>query len=87
MEFSYARNVNTGKVVKVPTRYLTHPVIGKLYEPAERHDKDYLPEMYKPPVPGEPKPRRNRNEKKNEEPETVTEIVIVSDEAGGEVNV
>jgi hypothetical protein len=85
MDFSYARNVNTGKVAKVPASYLTHPVIGKLYEPAERHDKDYLPEMFRPPIPGVPKPRRNRNEKKNEEPATVTEIEIIPVE-DGEVN-
>ena len=73
---TWARNLNTGQVTKAPGHYLTHPVFGKDFEPADKHDKDYLPELYKPPVPGEVKQtRRGRPEKKNEEPELVTETV------------
>lgn len=44
----WARNTDTGKVTRVPAHYLDHPVIGRHYVPAQKGDKDYLPEMYSP---------------------------------------
>lgn len=76
----YARNLNTGQVTKVPEHYLTHPVFGKSFAPADKHDKDYVPELYKPKTSGEAKSARTN--KKNEEPKVVTEPINVSVEDG-----
>ena len=48
MNLVFARNTTTGKVVKVPEHYLTHPVFGKSFVVADAKDKDYLPELYLP---------------------------------------
>lgn len=48
MSLVFARNTTTGKVVKVPEHYLTHPVFGKSFVAADAKDKDYLPELYLP---------------------------------------
>lgn len=45
-KFAWARNTVTGQVAKVPAHYLDHPVLGKNYVPAEKGDKDYIPELY-----------------------------------------
>lgn len=41
------RNTLTGKVVEVPDRYLTHPILGANLVPAKAGDKDYVPDLYK----------------------------------------
>lgn len=48
MAFVYARNTVTGKIVKVPEHYLTHPVFGKGFVAADKDGKDYLPALYRP---------------------------------------
>lgn len=76
----FARNKTTGQVTRVPEHYLTHPVFGKQFEPASKNDKNYLPEMYKPPVDNEPKKGKFRTEKKNEE--TLVETETITNEGG-----
>lgn len=76
----YAYNLTTGQNRLVPEHYLTHPVIGKNFVAADKHDKDYVPELYKPKTSDDLK--TNRNKKKNEGPEVVTETINLSVEDG-----
>lgn len=77
MAFVIARNTATGKVVKVPEHYLTHPMIGKSFVPAEKGDKDYLPEMYTSKTSEEfIESKKSRKKSEPEEAVEVPEIVF-----------
>jgi hypothetical protein len=71
---SWARNTVTGKVVQVPSHYLTHPVFGKTFVPAQKGDKDYVPELYKAKSSDQFVSKRSR--KKDEEAPEVPVIEI-----------
>lgn len=68
----WARNTVTGKITKVPSHYLTHPVIGKNFVPADKDDKDYLPEMYTPKLADEF--IESKKSRKKSEPEEAVEV-------------
>lgn len=78
----YARNLTTGKITRVPEHYLVHPVFGGNFVAADKHDKDYVPELHKPTNSTEYKSRK----KKNEEPEVVTAETIELIVEGGDAN-
>lgn len=71
MAFVIARNTATGKVVKVPEHYLTHPVFGKSFVAADAKDKDYLPELYLPKTAEEFIESKKSRKKEPEVPEDV----------------
>ena len=74
MAFTTARNTVTGKVVKVPEHYLTHPVFGKTFVPADRKDKDYLPELYVAKTSEEfTESKKSRDKKEAEVPQEIFE--------------
>jgi hypothetical protein len=71
--FAWARNTTTGKVVRVPEHYLGHPVLGKDFVPAQKGDKDYLPELFKPQTAYDFQENRKSRKKEIDVPQ---EIVI-----------
>lgn len=78
MAFVIARNTTTGKVVKVPEHYLTHPVFGKSFVAADAKDKDYLPELYSPKT-AEEFTEFKKSRKREAEVPKPPEVVTVED--------
>lgn len=77
--FVWVRNTVTGKIVSAPEHYLDHPVLGKNFVPADRKDKDYLPELY---VAKDADEFTATKKSRKKEPEVPEEIVFEEPEWG-----